>query len=91
MKSKINFYLIEFAINSLLRQKAKSIFITVVITFLTFLLASVFFITNSIKYELNATLDSLPQITLQDVRGGRIHDIDIKNVEKILAINGVSD
>jgi ABC-type lipoprotein release transport system permease subunit len=91
MKSKINFYLIEFAINSLLRQKAKSIFITVVIAFLTFLLASIFFITNSIKFELNATLDSLPQITLQDVRGGRIHDIDVKNVEKILAINGVSD
>lgn len=91
MKNKINLYLIEFAINSLLRQKSKNIFIALIMAALTFLLASVFFITNSIKYELNATLMSLPQITLQDVRGGRIHDIDIKNVDELLSISGVSD
>ena len=65
MKNKINVYLIEYAINSILRQKYKSIFIAIVFTLLTFLLSSIFFITNSIKYELNSTVEALPEIIVQ--------------------------
>ncbi|MDD2789456.1 MAG: FtsX-like permease family protein [Sulfurimonas sp.] len=91
MKNKINFYLMEFAINALLRQKYKSIFISVVFVLLTFLLTSVFFISNSIKYELNATLDALPQIIIQATKGGKHYDIETKEVSNILQIEGVSD
>lgn len=91
MKSKINIYLIEYAINAILRQKSKSIFITVVFILLTFLLTSVFFITNSIKYELESTVDTLPQIIVQDVNGGRHSDIEANSVDKILSISGVTD
>ncbi len=91
MKSKINIYFIEFAINAILRQKYKSLFIAVVFVLLTFLLTSVFFITNSIKYELNSTLDSLPEILIQKTKAQRHDDINVAEVDKILAIEGVSD
>jgi len=91
MKNKINIYLIEHAISSLLRQKTKSFFIVFVLTLLTFLLTSVFFITNSLKYELDTTVDSLPQIIVQKMKAGRHYDIDIDIVDKLLEINGVED
>ena len=91
MKNRINIYLIEYAINAILRQKYKSIFIAVVFTLLTFLLSSVFFITNSIRYELDSTVESLPEIVVQKIKAGRHYDIDSDIVDSILSISGVSD
>jgi len=91
MKSKINFYLIEYAINALLRQRSKNIFIVVVFTLLTALLSSIFYITNSIKYELDSTVEALPQIIVQNMKAGRHYDINVDRVDDILSINGVSD
>jgi len=91
MKNKINFYLIEYAINAILRQKAKSFFIVFVFTLLTFLLTSVFFITTSLKYELDATVDSLPQIIVQKIKAGRHYDIDEDMLDSFLEIEGVED
>ncbi len=89
MKSKINLYLIEYALNSILRQKTKNFFILFVFTFLTFILSSIFFITNSIKEELNSTVDSLPQILVQNLKAGKAYDIDINALDEILTITGV--
>ncbi len=91
MPSRINFYLVEYAINALLRQKYKSFFITTILTLLIFLLTSIFFITNSIKYELNSTVDALPEIVVQKIKAGRHYDIDVDAVEDILGITGVVD
>ncbi|MBU1658967.1 FtsX-like permease family protein [bacterium] len=91
MKNKINVYLIEYAINAVLRQKYKSFFIVSVFMLLTFLLTSVFFITNSIKHELESTVDALPQIIVQKIKAGRHYDIDVSSVDGILEIAGVSD
>lgn len=91
MRNKINFYLIEYAINALLRQKYKSFFITTILTLLIFLLTSIFFITNSIKYELNSTVDALPQIIVQKIKAGRHYDIDVDAQKDILEITGVID
>jgi ABC-type lipoprotein release transport system permease subunit len=91
IKQTINLYLIQYAIDAILRSKSKSLFITIVFTFLTFLLTSVFFITNSIKHELNTTVDSLPQITVQKIKAGRHYDIDTSIVNEILEITGVQD
>jgi len=90
MKNKINLYLIEYAINALLRQKMKNIFILVVFTLLIFLLSSIFFISKSIQYELNTTVNSLPDVTVQKLKAGRHYDIDIKQTNDILNIAGVS-
>jgi ABC-type lipoprotein release transport system permease subunit len=91
MPTKINFYLIEYAINAILRQKYKSFFITTILTLLIFLLTSIFFITHSIKYELSSTVDALPEIVVQKIKAGRHYDIDANLQEDILAITGVVD
>ncbi len=91
MKSKINFYLIEYALNALLRQKYKNFFVLSIFTVLTFLLTSVFFITNSIRYELQSTVDTLPQIIVQKIKAGRHYDIQESMVDDILEIAGVDD
>lgn len=89
MKSRINLYIIEYAINSLIRQKYKSFFVILVLTSLVFLLSSLFFITNSIKYELKSTLESLPEITIQKIKAGRHYDISVDVVDEVLSITGV--
>jgi len=89
MKTKINFYLIEYALNSLFRQKYKNLFILFILTLQMVLLFSIFFISNSIKYELNSTVKSLPQITIQKLKAGRHYDIDKSLVDEILNIPGV--
>jgi len=89
MSSKINIHLIEYALSSIVRQGHKSIFITIVFTFLTALLTSIFFITNSIKYELNTTVDALPQIIVQNTKASRIAEIDLDTTDKLLNIPGV--
>jgi len=91
MKNKINIYLIEYAINSILRQGYKTLFIVVVFTFLTALLTATFFITSSLKHELDTTVNALPQITVQKIKAGRHYDIDVDVVDKIVEIPGVSD
>ncbi len=91
MNKYINFYLLEFALNSILRQKSKNVFIAFVFTLLIALLSSVFFITNSIKHELGASVDSLPQILVQNVKAGRHYDIDVSKIDDILGISGISD
>ncbi len=91
MKNKINLYLLEYALNSILRQKEKNFFILFIFTFLTFLLSSVFFISNSIKHELNTTVDSLPQIIVQNLKAGKAYDIELSALDDIIAITGVKD
>ncbi|MDQ1263473.1 MAG: hypothetical protein QG559_474 [Campylobacterota bacterium] len=61
----------------------------IILSSLIFLLSSLFFIKNSIKYELDVTLDSLPQIIVQNIKAGRHYDIDIEAIDEILNINGV--
>lgn len=90
MKLTINRYLVEFAINALLRAKSKNIFILIVFTLLTTLLTSVFLITGSIKHELQSTLNALPHITVQKLKAGRHDDIAISVADEILTIPGVS-
>lgn len=91
MRRYINLYLVEYAINSLLRQKYKNIFITLILSFLIFILSSVFFITTSIKNELNLSVDSLPEITVQKLIAGKHYDIETSRIDKILSITGVND
>jgi ABC-type lipoprotein release transport system permease subunit len=89
LKSKINLYLIEFAINAILRAKGKNIFIMVIFTTLVALLSSIFFITSSIKYELDTTVESLPDIIVQKIKAGREYDIETNRVDNIISIAGV--
>ncbi|MDX9813248.1 MAG: FtsX-like permease family protein [Sulfurimonas sp.] len=86
----MNFYILEYALASLLNQKYKTIFITSVLALLIFLLSSMLFIKSSIKHELDISLDWLPEITVQNIKAGRHYDIDVDVLDKLLDINGVS-
>ncbi|MCV6607594.1 MAG: FtsX-like permease family protein [Campylobacterales bacterium] len=85
----INRYLIEYAIGALLRQKTKTLFLFFTLTTLTFLVTSVLFIANGIKEELLQTADSLPSVTVQNLKGGKSYDIDTSVVDELLTIKGV--
>ena len=87
----MNFQLLEYALNYILRNRYKNIFITVVFTLLIALMASMFFITNSMRYELHTTLDSLPEIVLQNTKAGMHTTIDESIALELLNIEGVSD
>jgi len=88
---KINLYLIEFALGSILRAKTKNIFITIVFTLLVFLLTAVLSISSSIKYELNSIITEIPDITITQMSAGRVQNIDTSIIDDILLIQGVKD
>jgi len=89
LKSKINHFLIGFAINSLIRRGVKTFFTLFIFTSLIFLLSSILFISNSIKTELGYTLESLPQITVQKLEAGRHTNIEIDRIDTFLEFQGV--
>ncbi len=89
MRSRFNLHITEYAINSLLRQRYKTLFTFLVLSALVFLLSSLFFITNSIKHELYSTVDSLPEITVQKIKAGRQDEIEVEAVDEILQMSGV--
>ena len=77
MRTRFNLLLLEFALSALWRRKIQSMGTLVVFSALVFLLSSVLFISDGIKKELDASLYSLPQITLQRIRAGKQSDIDV--------------
>jgi len=88
---KINLYLFEYAINYIFRHKAKNLFIFLVLTFMSALLASVLFISNSLKYELQQGVDGLSDIIVQNTQAGMYRTIDSGFLDEILNIEGVKD
>ncbi len=86
-----NLFLFEYALSSLKRRGAKNVFIGIIFFILIFLLSSILFISNSMKYELRKTVDALPDITMQKLQAGREQDVDISRIDKISQIPGVSE
>lgn len=89
MRINMNWLLLEYAFRSLMRRASKNFFIFLILSLLIFLLASILMIADSIKLELNATLQTLPQITLQRFVAGKQSEIDIARADTILEIAGV--
>lgn len=90
LKSIINLYLLEFTLNSILRQKTKNIFIITIFSLLVFITTSVFQISNGLKNEALRTVESLPEITIQQLKNGRMIQINQNKVDELLQIDGVS-
>lgn len=74
---------------SIFRRGSKNVFIFFVFTLLIFILSSILFISNSIKSELDTTIKELPSITVQRLQAGRVVNIPLSRVNRILSIEGV--
>ena len=90
MVGKINFYLLEYSLKYILRYKYKNIFILTVMSLLIALLASTLFISNAMKSEYNAILDTYPDIIITNQKAMRDSTIDENIVDSVLNIKGVS-
>jgi len=88
---KFNLYFVEYALNALLRDRAKNISIFIIFTLLVFLLSSMLLIAASIKHELSLSVDHLPDITVQQIKAGRVVEIEEAVINDILQIVGVED
>ncbi len=91
MNKIFNPLLFEYALNSLRRRGSKNIFISVIFIILIFLLSCVFLISNSLRFELLSTVESLPEIIVQKIKAGKQYDIEIDRMDRILQIPGVSN
>ena len=85
----MSFKLLDFAITSLRRRVWKNIAVFVVFFMIIFTIFSTLLISKSIQKELELTLDSLPQIFVQKLVGGRVQSMSEERAYKIAEIVGV--
>jgi len=81
--------IIDFALSSLLRRWGKNMALVVVYTAIVFILASIFFFTNSIKREASLVLQGSPEIVVQRILAGRHDLIPASYIHVIEGITGV--
>jgi len=86
----VNSKLFFFALDSLWRRGGKNLAVLAVFTLIITLLASILLLGGSLKKELDLTLDSLPDITVQKLSAGRQTLLDSDMVYTITSIPGVS-
>ena len=82
--------ILDFALSSLLRRKAKNISLFLVYTLLIFVIASLIFFVQSLKREAALLLAEAPDMVVQRMIAGRHDLIPTRYAEKINAIRGVS-
>ena len=82
-------HIIDFTISSLLRRKGKNFALIAAYTWIVFLLASVLFITHSIRTEASLVLKDAPEIIVQRLVAGRQESIPAEYAKEIEKITGV--
>ncbi|HSB06686.1 MAG TPA: FtsX-like permease family protein [Thermodesulfobacteriota bacterium] len=81
--------ILDFTLSSLLRRKWKNIALVFVYTLIVFMLASVMFLTYSIKKEASVLLKDAPEVIVQRISAGRHDPIPISYIDSIKEIRGV--
>jgi lipoprotein-releasing system permease protein len=81
--------ILEYALSSLLRRKAKSLVIIIAFMVTIASLSSVLFLTGSLKTEATLLLQEAPDVIVQRTMAGRHELIPITYAEKIKKIRGV--
>jgi len=82
-------YIIDFTISALLRRKGKNITLLVSYTLVVALLASVMFLTHSLRTEAAFVLQGSPPLIVQKLVAGRFDYIPVEYGKKIGAFRGV--
>ena len=95
VKQKMNRHLkiLEFALSTLMRHKAKNLMVVLVYTFVVFILASVLFFSQALKKEATLLFDQTPELIVQRVSAGRHGWIPLdygRTIEKIRGVKSVT-
>jgi ABC-type lipoprotein release transport system permease subunit len=83
--------MIDFTLSSLWRRKGKNGALVVVYTMVVFILASVMFLTHSLKREAAVLLKDTPEIVVQRMVAGRHELIPTSYAGNLAAIKGVTE
>lgn len=83
--------ILEFALSSLLRRRAKNLSIVLVFSVVVGVLASIFFLMRSLKAEAAALLADSPELIVQKIAGGRHDLMPLSRADAISAITGVDE
>lgn len=83
--------ILEYALSSLWRRKYKNIAIILVYTFTIAVLASILFLTHSLKTEASYLLDEAPELIVQKLAAGRHDLIPIDYAAQISKLPGVAE
>ena len=83
--------IIDFAVSSLLRRKAKNISLQLLYTLIVFVIASIVFFTHALRREASLILNDAPDMVVQRMMAGRHELIPIAYGRKIAAIRGVRE
>lgn len=81
--------ILEFALSSLLRRKAKNLSLVALYTLMVFVLASLIFFVHALKEESSRILTGAPDIVVQRQTAGRHDLIPLDYLDKLAAIRGV--
>ncbi|NOX20089.1 MAG: FtsX-like permease family protein [Nitrospirae bacterium] len=81
--------ILEFALSSLLRRKYKNLSIVLVFSMVTFVIASILFLTHSFKKEALSVLEGAPQLIVQRLIAGRHALIPVSYIDEIKKMPGV--
>ncbi len=86
--------ILDFALSSLFRRWGKNLALIIVYTIIVFVLASIFFLTHSIKKEATIVLQGSPEIVVQRIVAGR-HDLvpegysdQLRKIPGVLEVKG---
>jgi ABC-type lipoprotein release transport system permease subunit len=86
-----HFKILEFALSSLLRRRYKNLGILVVYAFTISVLASILFLTDSLKQEVSRVLEGVPELIVQRTMAGRHELTPIQYADTIRALPGVGE
>jgi ABC-type lipoprotein release transport system permease subunit len=80
---------LDFTLSAILRRKGKNISLLLVYTFTVFLISSVIFFTNGLRYEAETILADAPEMIVQRTMAGRQTLVPLHYAKKIKKIRGV--
>jgi ABC-type lipoprotein release transport system permease subunit len=81
--------ILEFALSSILRRKAKNLSLLGLFTLIVFILASLIFFVQALKQESARLLVGAPEMVIQRQMAGRHDLVPLDYLEKIISIRGV--
>jgi len=80
---------LDFTLSAILRRKWKNISLVLVYTLMVFLISSVVFFTNGLRYEAEAILKDAPEMIVQRTLAGRQTLIPLHYAKEIKKIRGI--